>query len=430
MPEVAGPIYPLKKAEFISALATGHGRALIHAERHGTEGVRDEILDAALFPKTYDTQCNGFGEAWLARLCNLAGLVDAIIARDHGIEGGNGALRCALLKEFALQGHGAARPALREMCRFDEERNDLLACSEIVEVEGEEGFVFVADRIGERLLADKEFWANSWFVSTLDENAGEGRAMAILERESPGNPRIAAYHEAVLECHAKKAARPDRTPPPVDDLIGQILASTKRIPQLLFFGKRATPDERRKVAALDFTAMGPMPLENYLCYFYHLGFPEFREEYLPLLQHPEERVRWRAHTVLSHHAEPQVRQAAYEALARGEVVFFVELLRSSGQAEDTEPLLEAIRAPGIQADADKTHGIVSSLRDLIEENGKMSDLRLPVWIYEYSPCRICRHAAVEMMVARAILPGWIAEECLADADEDIREMAKLAPSGR
>jgi hypothetical protein len=164
-------------------------------------------------------------------------------------------------------------------------------------------------------------------------------------------------------------------------------------------------------------------LENYLSYFQRTGFPEFQEDFLPLLRHPEERVRWRAHSALSHHAEPQVRQSAYEALSRGETAFFVALLCSSGLPEDVEPLLGAIHDPGILADADEAHHVIGYLLDLVKENEGMNDLRLPVWIYEFSPCRICRYEAVEIMVERSILPQWIAEECLNDAYDDTRKFA-------
>ncbi|RYD65372.1 MAG: hypothetical protein EOP83_07520 [Verrucomicrobiaceae bacterium] len=417
--EVAEPDYPLEKAAFVRALATGHGRALINVVRHGAEGVRDEILDAALFPKVYDSQCNGHGEKWLARLCEIAGLVDRVISDDSGSVG----LRCKMLEHFARSGHPAARPALREMCRYDEKSNDLPASCEIVDIEGEEGYLFVVERSGEALLKHPNYWVTDILEFVLDEQLGEGRAMMILDRESPGNPQIAAHREAVLAYRAGRSPKPDRTPSPVDEVIGQIATSATRIPRLLFFGEKATPEERRKVAAMDFTKMEPIPLENYLAYFQRLGFPDFREEYLSLLQHPEDRVRWRAHAVLSHHPEPQVRQAAYDALGRGKVGSFVGLLRRSGLLEDTEPLLTAIRASEILADDDAIHEVVCSLRDLVKDNGLMKDLHLPVWIYEYSPCRVCRYEAVKIMAERSILPQWIAEECLSDAYDSIREIA-------
>lgn len=419
MPEITEPVYPLGKSEFTRALMTGHGRALIHAEGCGTEDLREEILDAALFPKVYDAQCNGHGEAWLARLSGLAGLVDRVISET----GGSAELRCAMLNQYALSGHPAARSALREMCRYDEESNDLPASFEIVDLEGEEGYLFVVERSGEALLKHPEYFVSDIFELVLDRQQGEGRAMAILDRESPGNPHIAAYREAVLEYRAKQTPKPDLTLPTVDEVIRQILASTKRIPRIQVFGEKATPEERRKVAALDFTKMEPVPLANFLDYFERPGFPEFREEYLPLLQHPEERVRWRSHSALSHHTEPQVRQAAYEALSRGEVKFFVALLRRSGLPEDVEQLLGAINAPEILADADEAHHVIGYLLDLVKENEEMNDLRLPVWIYENSPCRICRYEAVKIMAERSILPRWIAEECLSDASERIREIA-------
>lgn len=87
MLEITEPAYPLTKAAFTRALMTGHGRALIHAERCGTDEVREEILNAALFPNVYDAQCNGLGEAWLVRLCVAAGLVESFLSQDQGITG-------------------------------------------------------------------------------------------------------------------------------------------------------------------------------------------------------------------------------------------------------------------------------------------------------------------------------------------------------
>lgn len=425
MIRIAEPAYPLQKPEFIRALTTGHGRALIHAEHCGTKGIREAILDAALFPKTYDTQCNGFGEDWLARLCEAAGLVDSIISADHGITG-NAVLRCSMLKEFALRGHAAAKPALRAMCRFDEEQNELLACYEIVEVEGEEGFIFAVERIGKYLPQSDDYWVYDGLISVLDRITCEGRAMAILEREGPGNPHIAAYREAVLACRAKQPKRQDNTVPPVDELIGRILTPPKRISRLQFLGKGALLGDRERVEALDITKLGPVSLENYLFYFYDTGFPEVREEHLSLLRHPEEQTRCLARSALSHHAEPQVRAAAYEALGRGEVEVFVTLLRNSGLPEDMEPLLEAINPPGIYADDDEIHALILRLVDLLE-NGKMDDVRLPLWIYEYSPCRICRLHVVEAMVKRSVLPEWVAAECRSDANEAIRQLVAGDP---
>lgn len=422
MPEISEPAYPLTKSAFTRALMTGHGRALIHAERCGTDGVREEILNSALFPNVYDAQCNGLGEAWLARLCVAAGLVESFISQDHGITG-DLELRCGILAQFALQGHAAARAELRELCRYDEKEDLLIAADEIVEVDGEDGFLFAADRAGEALLRYPDSWGNTYLASLLDKTAGEGRAMVIMGRESPRNPNIAAFRAAVLKDQNVERFRPDQTLPAVDELIGQILASTKRIARLSYFGKKGTPEERLKVAGLDFSRMSLIPLDNYLFYFSRSGFPEFREEYLPLLLHPEERVRWWSHSALSHHAEPQVRQAAYQALASGELAFFVKLLRRSGLADDTAPLLAALGRPATMADDDEVHGVGSALRDLVTENSKMRDPRLPLWIYEATPCRICRFHAVEIMAERSILPRWIAEECLSDAYEDTRAIA-------
>jgi hypothetical protein len=164
-------------------------------------------------------------------------------------------------------------------------------------------------------------------------------------------------------------------------------------------------------------------LENYLRFFGQTGFPEPWEEHLALLTHPEKRVREQAHSTMSHHADPELRKAAYETLARGEVSNFVSLLHRFARRRDTGPMVEAISAPGAFEDDFELHGTVLDLRRLLEKKKRMKDSRLPLWIYENSPCRMCRYDAVKKMVQRSILPRWIAEECLSDAYDETREIA-------
>jgi hypothetical protein len=422
MHEITEPAYPLTKAAFTRALMTGHGRAMIHAERCGTDGVREEILNSALFPNVYDAQCNGLGEAWLARLCVAAGLVESFISQDHGITG-DLELRCGMLAQFARLGHAAARAELRELCRYDEKSGWVLGAGEIVELDGEEGFMYAADRVGAALLEQPDYWGSTYIASLLDEKAGEGRAMAIMNRESPGNPNIAAFREAVLKCEAEAKPRPVRIKPSLDELLDQILNSEKPVLYFRSSGRHATPDEGRFIAALDFQRLNPVALENYLRFFDQTGFPELWEEHLALLTHPEKRVRQQAHATMSHHADPELRKAAYETLARGEVSNFVSLLHRFARRRDTGPMLEAISAPGAFEDDFELHGTVLDLLHLVEKKKWIRDFRLPVWIYENSPCRRCRHDAVKKIAERSILPRWIAEECLSDAYDDTREIA-------
>ncbi len=422
MLEITEPAYPLTKAAFTRALMTGHGRVLIHAERCGTDGVREEILNSALFPNVYDAQCNGLGEAWLARLCVAAGLVESFISQDHGITGDLD-LRCGMLAQFALLGHDAPRAELRELCRFDEKNGWVEGAGEIIDVDGEEGFLFVVERFGKALLEHPDPWGSAYLARRLDKKAGEGRAKVIMDRESPGNPNIAAFREAVLKSEAEPKPRPVRVKPSVDEWLDQIVNSEKPVLYLRHSGRQATLDEGRFVAALDFQKLNSVALENYLLFFARRGFPELWEEHLALLTHPEKRVRRQAHETMSHHAEPELRKAAYETLARGEVSNFVSLLHRFARRRDTGPMLEAIGAPGAFEDDFDLHGTVLDLLHLVEKKKRMKDACLAVWIYENSPCRRCRHDAVKKMADQSILPSWIARECLSDAYEDTREIA-------
>ena len=187
--QIHPPIYPLGREAFVTALSTGHGRALIHAERFGVDEFRAEILGAAIQPLSYDTQVDGFREEWLASLCEAAGLVEQIIARREADD--HVGQRCALLHQFSINGYKEALPALYEMWGRHRKGRDLPGVEELIILDRERGLRFVACQLGELLSTEEGFWVDESELEIFDKVHGEGSAERFLRMEAAGEPRIA-----------------------------------------------------------------------------------------------------------------------------------------------------------------------------------------------------------------------------------------------
>lgn len=419
------PTYPLSRDAFKLALTTGHGRALIHAEKFGVAEYRDEILEAATTCLVYDTQFDGYRECWLAQLCQFAGLFDTIIGQSPSGSAKDRAQRAALLKEVYLAGHSAALPQLYALCSFDNPTGKIFGCDELIQVDGEKGLIFVAKRLGEALLQDPDYSKSNWQLTCFDELNGAGRARAVLSEVAPSDPAIQHYLQVMTsdEEEGHRGNEPYAAPPveSVENILQTILTATKRERRLRAWGRKATVADRIQVMELLKMGSPPMVLVNALWCLSRTGLPEFDEAKLWLVFHEDEDVRFLAAQVFAHHREPQVRLAGLALLKRGDLLIGTRLLELSATEDDSEAILSAL-ADKLPTDA--PHGVFSNLIELLEAHETIREPLIPLFIYEFSPCMLCRERAIETLVKWGKCPQWVAEEAIKDASADIRELVE------
>jgi hypothetical protein len=99
----------------------------------------------------------------------------------------------------------------------------------------------------------------------------------------------------------------------------------------------------------------------------------------------------------------------------------LELLRRNAASEDG-PLLVNALGLFVFEDADDQHGVVSSLVNLLDDNGSVREVPLAVYVYEHSPCMHCREKAVRLMDQWGNCPAWVLEEGRHDASKAIRDL--------
>lgn len=422
--EIHPPLYPLDRDAFVVALATGHGRVLIHAERFGVDEFRSEILGAATEPAGFDTQVDGYGEWQLAKLCEAAGLVGEIIHRK--VAGDDVWLRCALLKEFFLTGHAAALQALREMWDRHLDGNDLPAVEELIALDGERGLSFVAGKLGELLARGNGFWVDGHELEMFDEVHGTGAAESILKREAATDDRIAIYLAGVESTLALRSGMEKGiSKKPVAEVTAEIRAATERFPRLQAWGRKASEGDRRQIAEILSVADDPRVVAKALSCFSGTGFPVFDPALLAYLEHPDLDVRSEAIAALSHHDEEEVRAAGLEAIRGGDGLTGLELLRKAARADDLGEILRTLHKA--EAEHHDFHSHISAAVGMLQYNPEVWEIRLAMLIYERSPCRHCRGLVVTVMVRRGECPPWITEEAHFDASNGIRALLAAEP---
>ena len=426
---------PLTRDQFCTALADGRGRVLLHAQRQGATGFDDLILAACLHNQAYDAQCEGSRSAWLVEIMETAGVLEALAPRilqgwddvdadDYWSQ----TQLCELAVAFARRGADAFRDRLYAAFRRREHGADLVAADQIVELDGADGLLFVAEHAGQWLLDDPEDWYDVP-MAYFDHLHGEGAADRILCAAAEQNPAIRAYFDDELADRADASASGPRFDPQTwsaDDVIAEIRgtdpAANRHRFRYRWWGRQASEPELCQVAQAMFAEQDSRRVYLYLYVFQYCGLPELDPRLLMLAESEAEEVRWAAIRVLANHADPTVRQLAVERLRAGRTGDSeLRLLRHNYQPGDWNWLRGAVQLPD---DRDDLHDVTMDLLDVFEahEAPETGDALLAV--YEHTPCSCCREQAVKALLGRTQLPDWVRDECRFDANEGIRQLVR------
>ena len=73
-------------------------------------------------------------------------------------------------------------------------------------------------------------------------------------------------------------------------------------------------------------------------------------------------------------------------------------------------------------DVDEAHHLVGSLLDLCSAHPGSEALDCLLYVYEFSPCVVCRRRAVKEMIDVHTAPGWLLQEGAFDADPQTRAL--------
>ena len=446
--EISPPVYPLDRETFDRALTTGHGRTLVHAQKFGVEPFKDLILDATIHcryresrfdyfpPRTCPVSHHTDIQGWsLAKLCIMGGVVDEVL--NAPIDGKGSFYRWnayqwnRIEEELVAAGHMPQPPEWNEIHSGWQQRWKKRLVSD-----GEAGMLAVAEAFGRELLdaRDTWVWSTSDAVKYYDRLHGEGAAIRLLVPETARNRAILRFVRVhrrnqlriVRNDKAEEEEMKDYQPAPpatLDDVMDYIHGKALDRCSIVNFWEHATPRERLGIQRVVYESNNPQVLWRALFCMPKTGLPEFDPSLLALVTHDDENVRNEALEVFRYHGQPEVRDAAFSALARGDKEGAFVLLHRSARNGDSRLLLELLRELCQEDDSSDPHGIFVAPIRIFRDNPDLTEPLMPMFVYEHSMCRVCRSNAFRLMMERGICPDWVMEEARWDAVPGIREMA-------
>jgi hypothetical protein len=410
------------------ALQKGLGRAWQWA-LNGRLG-EGRLLDACLQDLRFDMQCEGPRAGWLWQIIEAAGAAQgfrvSILHALHDLSNERNASQlCELARWYANIGDGAFRDRLYEIV---EQRpfpdSPWLGEKEIVALDGEPAFLFVA-RIRGQQLGNREWeWDDRSLVDQAIDRLGEERVRGLLETSTDAG--ISRFREG----WRRQKQRADETKEARSHrermkgvAVEEIVRAAEGDTNCYWFrgwGMYANESDLKVVLQRLWTLDEPRIITNMVKVFSARPLPEFDARLIELCRHNDDQVRRRAFRALEQNAHPLVRQFAESELKKGiRDSSVLGLFIKNYRRGDEQRILEALDLPN---DPCELHWLLMDVNKVLEKNSDADCSRLAVITYGLTPCSNCRLDAARLVHQQRVAPDWLKEECRFDCEEDCRKL--------
>lgn len=431
---------------FKQDLFAGRGSALLELQScEKPEKYREIVRYACLHNTMCDAQSEGDRSWYLYRAMQLAdkegGIGQALIQKfragtlDYWLftqlaailcccaEAGEESTRAALYAKYAeLLSLLSRKRKFDGRCR----KADIFwgLCVQLTSLDGWGGFKAITRDIAEKLLPkNADYFFDEWFYVNAQGKFGKKRVNSYLEKQAGKSFCMCAYYKKAIGQNA--CAPPERPAPPA---LAQVLRETDgknntRALALRFVngaGKADLeklaqeainePDIKRKCELLWGFRNGKFPFsEEVLLNWARSGHAELREAAVEILANtPSLKARHYALFLLE---------------SKTDILNGVILLCKNYRVKDEPLLLSALRGIKRNYRADSFHWAAMDACEAVASAGKAPTTNILVYLYYNMPCSFCRYPIVRLLHKTGGLPSAVLQECLFDANCDVRDFA-------
>ena len=426
---IARLILRMNAKQFREILHLGLGRAILYAHDHDMRQYRDVILDACLHCYSYDVQMEGTRADYMyelvGRLPDKAFYCDAVLNALAGSGDDNDAVqRFRFALRLSRDGHERAKRMMRESYNPGPSRGELIGVN-FLDMDGIQGLLFVAEKMGAVLLAKPGESDIGWIISRSKEASGEQATWDALRDAGRKSPNIEAYR---LACEAGEAAshRKDliRKEIPAMSYAELLDRAPANKPYLLWkWGEQASDQELELAARGLLESEEPKEQLRHLRIFSRRLFPLRPDTLITLAEGADDRlIGLNAMRALAHVSDPAVRALAFRIVKsdvswRGDAI---SLLTKNFKPGDHETVLSWFEAA---EDYDVQHSFAIDLREFWRQHpADKTEVRMLKSLYENGPCSQCREFALERLIELDALTEQMRTECVYDANDDIRSL--------
>lgn len=440
----------LTRLEFAAALKRGQGRAFQYVRQYGLSEVGDLVLESCLKNPAYDRQCEGSRAAWLFQMYKdsedygrfSAAILSALSSLPSEADSYDLEHLCELAALMAKAGDEAAATALRSRVLAQPLNwpHSPYGCQPLVALDGVPAVVALARRFGQLLIEEPDERPPS--VDYLTEDLGIfDAAVQELQRLAEMDGDIKRYldNEEVYAARERESQQKSpyerrregwervRKELTLDGILNDASRGVGEYPgRYMRFGKYATDDELKIVLERLVEETQETVCLRLLWIFRRTPLPELHPRIWQLADSKDDALRYSAVEALAQSQDPRVGELGRSRLRSGAFTArdsdTLDLFIRNYQPQDEQLILSALTL--LPPDEDEAHSLGSSLLNICDENTSGASLDMLKWVYESTPCTVCRHSAVKQMAATGRVPPEIVAECLDDADEDLRHLAQ------
>jgi len=436
----------LTREEFAVALRHGRGRAMMYIKQFGLGDVSDLVLEACLHNQSYDSQCEDSRAEWLLDLfanseeypCFVSEIVTALDERPTNCW--DVSQLCFLAALLAERGEGEARQALRDAALLQAREGDpWIGLHALISIEGLDGILALAHCYGQRLYSDIED-TPPLLVDIVESRELLEQAKGALKSLSSGNREIAAYWnfceantqmvEEVRKKTTKRSRREYRKQVRQELPLKKILADASKkvgsLSQFMRFGRHATKLELTKVLNHLIAENDEAVIQRLLWVFRRVCAPELHPRFFELASSSNDNIRSAARVALAQFQHPRVGEFARDILRKERLMEpdldVLDLLILNYEPSDTSLVISVLC--GLKPTDDHAHGLGLSVLNIFGENEARELKEALCWVYDSTPCTICRRECLECLKVLGEVAPHIVEECCYDASEQTRQLAQ------
>ena len=192
------------------------------------------------------------------------------------------------------------------------------------------------------------------------------------------------------------------------------------------FGRYATSEELKIVYNALLTATDDAARVRLLWVFRRAPLPQLNDIVLDWAVDGDEELRAAAIATLAQNTDERIHALARAKAAAGQLIGAdseaLGLFVHNYQGEDTQIIVLALTEITPTTDWE-AHDVGWSLIDLAEQHADPNLAAALRWAYENTPCTNCRYRIVKLLDGFQSLDDTLLQECLHDAEEDIRDLA-------
>lgn len=415
------------KRRFFSSLKRGTGEAYLIAKSNPTIDFSTYILKGALRNYAYDGQSEASRAQYIFELVSFSDKKEKIrkailkgLATEQSDTWGLTHL-FDLVKLFAQQGDNEARQAIYDRFLNNPiEGSDWVGHSEIIELDGLNGLIFIAEKFGKYINKNPNIWKDDSIIRRFQDDNPNIKAFGELERLSETNKFIKLYLDCIkrTEESSKSYVRETQN---FKDIIDEVINSKP------FLSYRRTKElkevELNKIAEELLEEKNKANIEKLLDVFTSHKFPfdsEFILKFAKQKATSKNRINEHAIESLKFLRSDNIRQFAIDNIPKVKRPEpFTDILISNYKKGDHQLLTTVANR------FENEHMIESLARSYVEiyKANKTKECQEPLEVlYNKMNCGIHRNGVIEVLIENHVLSEKIKTEIKYDSYLETREL--------